>query len=507
MRQKTVGERIAAGYAVILLLLIAVAGLGSLALSRSSATFKEAILAQGKGLTGALKQRRAISSAQADYLRYLLTSDDKALAEKEIKLVQAREALAELRDTSATPEIRAGWGEVLTLLNAWDETAMTAVAAQAAGRHEEALRIREERSRPMREKLDDLATRLGDAEVTRSNETSRAASESAARTTSGLLLITLLAVAAAGLIGWRVTRSITMSLRDTIATLASAASEIVASTTQQAAGAAEEATAVQETSTTVDEIKQTSQLSSQKARRVAEASQKCVQVSQDGRRAAEESVRGMEETKVRMETIAERILALSERAQAIGDVIAVVNDLAEQSNLLAVNAAIEAAKAGDAGKGFGVVAVEVKALAEQSKQATSQVRGILNEIQKTTQSAVMAAEQGVKASETGVGLVTRSGEAIRLLSENLMDSAQAAQQILASSEQQAAGMDQVVLAIRNIQQASSQNMASTRQVERAAQDLNELTRRLKTLISSDDPDRPARPRPREAFRPIPTVEG
>jgi methyl-accepting chemotaxis protein len=190
-----------------------------------------------------------------------------------------------------------------------------------------------------------------------------------------------------------------------------------------------------------------------------------------------------------MEAIAERILALSEQGQAIGEIIASVNDLAEQSNLLAVNAAIEAARAGEAGKGFAVVAAEVKALAEQSKQATAQVRGILNEIQRATQAAVMAAEQGVKASEAGVGTAAKVGDAIRLLTESVTESAQAAQQILVSAQQQAAGMDQIALAMQNIQQASTQNMASTRQVERAAQDLNELAGRLKALVAASGNER------------------
>src|SRR5262249_12708696 len=135
--------------------------------------------------------------------------------------------------------------------------------------------------------------------------------------------------------------------------------------------------------------------------------------------------------------------------------------------------------------GFAVVAAEVKALADQSKQATAQVRGILSEIQRATQSAVMAAEQGVKTSDAGVALAERSGESIRFLSESLTESAQADQQILVSIQQQATGMDQIALAMRNVQQASTQNMASTKQVEGAAQDLNTLARRLRTLIASN----------------------
>jgi len=186
-----------------------------------------------------------------------------------------------------------------------------------------------------------------------------------------------------------------------------------------------------------------------------------------------------------LEDAVEAVYAIAPALKVFGDsLIATVNDVAEQSNLLAVNAAIEAAKAGEAGRGFAVVAAEVKALAEQSKQATAQVRGILGEIQRATQAAVMAAEQGVKASEAGAGVAGRAGEAIRLLSESLTESAQAAQQIVVSVEQQSVGMDQVALAMQNIQQASAQNLASTRQVDRAAQDLNELARELTALVTA-----------------------
>jgi len=265
--------------------------------------------------------------------------------------------------------------------------------------------------------------------------------------------------------------------------IATAIAEILAATTQQAAGVAEEATAVQETSTTVDEIKQTARVVTEKTKAVTEAAQQNAQVALDGQQAVEESIRGIQETKSRMETLAERILSLSEQAQAIGEITATVNDLAEQSNLLAVNAAIEAAKAGEAGRGFAVVATEVKNLAEQSKQATIQVRGILQEIQRATQAAVMAAEQGVRAAEAGMAVTGNAGEAIRVLAQGVKNSSQAAQQILASTQQQAVGMDQVALAMQNIQQASGQNMASTRQVERVAQDLKALAAQLTELAA------------------------
>lgn len=277
-------------------------------------------------------------------------------------------------------------------------------------------------------------------------------------------------------------REVNKELLEGISVLASSSSEILASTTQVAAGAAESATAVSQTSTTVDEVKQTALVSSQKARYVSDSAQRSAQISANGKALVEESIAGMSRIREQMEVVADSIVRLSEQSQAIGEIIASVNDLAEQSNLLAVNAAIEAAKAGEQGRGFAVVAQEVKSLAEQSKQATAQVRAILGDIQRATNSAVLATEQGSRAVEAGMKQSAQAGESIRQLADSIAEAAQAATQIAASSQQQTVGMDQVALAMENIKQASAQNAASTKQSETAAQNLYALGQRLKQLV-------------------------
>ena len=153
-----------------------------------------------------------------------------------------------------------------------------------------------------------------------------------------------------------------------------------------------------------------------------------------------------------------------------------------QSNLLAVNAAIEANKAGEHGRGFSVVAQEVKNLAEQSKKATAQIRSLLGDIQKGTNIAVLATEQGSKAVESGVRQSREAGDAIRQLAESIGENPAAANQIAVSAQQQMVGMDQLALATANIKETTSQNMESTRQAEIAAQSLHELANKLKQLV-------------------------
>lgn len=276
-------------------------------------------------------------------------------------------------------------------------------------------------------------------------------------------------------------RSMQREVQEGVNVLATSASEIFTATAEIAAGATETATAVSQTTATAEEVKQTAQVSAQKAGNVADIAQRAAQSAQTGRKAIDESIAGMQHIREQMELIAETVVRLSEQSQAIGEIISSVNDLAEQSNLLAVNASIEAAKAGEHGKGFGVVAHEIRNLATQSKESTAQIRTILNDIQRATTATVMAAEQGSKAVETGVNQVNQSGDAIRTLAESIVAAAQAATQITASTQEQLIGIDQVAIAIQNILQASKQNATATQQAETGAKNLNQLGQNLKAV--------------------------
>lgn len=268
-----------------------------------------------------------------------------------------------------------------------------------------------------------------------------------------------------------------------ISLLGSSSSEILAATTQVSAGISETATAISQTTTTVEEVRQASQLSNDKASKVAENAKHNANASKIGTDAVDKTISTIHQVQSQIEAIASTIVRLSEQSQQIGGIIASVNDVADQSNLLAVNASIEAAKAGEHGKGFAVVAEEIKNLAHLSKQATTQVRTILIDVQKATNSAVMATEQGSKAVADGVNQSKQAGESINILSKSVIESVQAASQIVASSKQQNVGMDQVSLAITNINQAGAENAASMKQAEKAAQDLAELGNKLKDLVN------------------------
>jgi methyl-accepting chemotaxis protein len=270
--------------------------------------------------------------------------------------------------------------------------------------------------------------------------------------------------------------------RQTTHDLSAAAAEILAATTQQATGANEQSAAISQTTTTVDEVKVISEQAVQRAQEVVDASQRTVQVSRSGTEAVQETIGSMAQIKARVEGIAENILALSAQTQQIGEIIATVNDIAAQSNILALNASVEAARAGEHGKGFAVVAAEVRNLAEQSKQATAQVRAILSDIQNGINATVMATEEGTKVVDQGLELAGQTGAVIEQLGGTINEAAQAATQMRAGGQQQATGVEQIALAMQNINQATTQSLTSIRQAEKAAQDLNDLALSLTEVI-------------------------
>ncbi len=274
------------------------------------------------------------------------------------------------------------------------------------------------------------------------------------------------------------------AIRGAVNRLSDACQEITSTTAQQAAGSQQQATAITETVATVEQISQTAEQAAERANVVAQSARRAEEVGQNGQQAVQNSVAAMGQVKIEVESIAQSILALSERAQAIGEIIATVSDIAEQTNVLALNAAVEASRAGEHGKGFSVVAGEVKSLAEQSKKATVQVRQILGEIQQAMNQTVLSTEQGNKSTSTAEEVVAAAGDTIRSLTETLTQSVRLAMQISASANQQAAGLVELNLGIKNIDTVAKQNVVAINQIEEAATRLTGLSHELASLTST-----------------------
>jgi len=269
--------------------------------------------------------------------------------------------------------------------------------------------------------------------------------------------------------------------RAATADLNAAAAEIRASAQEQAASVEQQFAAVQETAATMDQITQSGAQTAKRATEVIATAQATAQTSRQGLRAVSDTAKAMDAIREQAEAVAGNIVSLSEKTQTIGDIIETVNDISERTHLLALNAAIEAAAAGESGRSFSVVASEMKLLADQAKAATGQVRGILGEIQRGINTSVMLTEEAVKRAATGKTRSDTTQRTIEEITAKVEESTQVFQQIVASTNQQQLGIEQVVGALQNIRQASQQTAAGTRQVESASANLTELAQALMAL--------------------------
>ena len=271
-------------------------------------------------------------------------------------------------------------------------------------------------------------------------------------------------------------------LREAALTLDRRSGEILGSVSRQAAMASQQAAAINETSTTASEIAQTSKQATQHADSVIDMTKRSDDLSQEGLQTVEEAVKASASLGEQVNKIAASMTGLSDRTLQVGEIIASVKDLAEQSNLLALNASIEASKAGEHGRGFAVVAMEMRNLAEQSKQAAVQIRAILQEIQRSARDAADATDEGAKRATAAMGLARSAGEAIEGLAMVIRESAVAARQIANNTRQQTIGVDQMVNAIAELSQAINESAEGTRTIEGGTAALSEISKQLAAAV-------------------------
>lgn len=265
--------------------------------------------------------------------------------------------------------------------------------------------------------------------------------------------------------------------------LARVSGEIFSSSTHQGESATRQAASVSETGATVAELRETFKQAAERAQAVIDLAKRSEESTSTGRKAVEDTVKAMESIRDQVMAISKTMIGLVERTNQIRTIIDAVNDLAEQSNVLALNAAIEAAKAGDHGRGFGVVAREVRSLSERSKDSTAQVRSILQDIEKASRDALAVIEEGTRKTQIGTELASRAGESIGLLDNAIGESSTAAKQIAASTRQQAVGVEQIWQAMRDIDRAVNESATGIRQLEGASRNMRDLSDQMTQLVA------------------------
>jgi len=286
------------------------------------------------------------------------------------------------------------------------------------------------------------------------------------------------------------------SIKELITEISTVSKDAASAMAHLASSAAEQAAAVSETASTVEEMEQAGKSAAGNANEIVEASSRTTEVSISGRQAVESASRIILLIKDSSQEMSERSKNLLASVEEIGNIISSVNAIAEQSKILAVNASIEAAKAGEYGVGFAVVAQEVKELAQQSKEATLEITGTLTAIRQAIELMVDTAQSGAKRTEEGVKMVGNAGAIVNDLSEAIRENSDFANVIATNVSQQSLGLTQIAAAIDQINSTALENQDITKKVEKSTKQMTGRLDELDTLIgmwkteTDVDPDAP-----------------
>jgi methyl-accepting chemotaxis protein len=266
--------------------------------------------------------------------------------------------------------------------------------------------------------------------------------------------------------------------------ISSASKDVAGTMTNLASSASEQAAAVTETAATVEQLDQAGKNVADNANQIVEAAEKTTEASIRGREAVNTTNEIILRIKDDSQDISDKSRKLVSAVEEVGNIIRSVNGIAEQSKILAVNASIEAAKAGEYGSGFAVVAQEVKDLAQQSKDATKEITGTLTSIRQAIESMVETAQQGKDRTEKGVKMITNAGAIMNDLSEAIRENSDFANMIASNIKQQTVGLTQIATSIEQINTTAVENQNISRKVSLATSQMTESFDLLTEMVGN-----------------------
>ena len=272
-------------------------------------------------------------------------------------------------------------------------------------------------------------------------------------------------------------------LGDSATQLVSAANEVATASEQMSRGSKDQTDQMSQVSAAIEEMTANIVESSKNAGEAADGAKAASDTATGGGQVVSETMRGMERIAGVVRGSAESIGKLAQSADQIGEIVGVIDDIADQTNLLALNAAIEAARAGEQGRGFAVVADEVRKLAERTGKATGEITQMIKGIQDETREAVQAMEKGVQEVDSGRELADKAGNSLSeivTMSQRVMDMVQ---QIASASDEQSSAAEQISKSVENVSSIARESASGAAQSAAAAEELNRQAEGMQKMVS------------------------
>ncbi len=273
-----------------------------------------------------------------------------------------------------------------------------------------------------------------------------------------------------------------LKITESIQATASASAQISSSAEEMAAGAQEQSSQAHEIASAIEQMTSTILQTSRNASGAADNAKNAGETADSGGKVVGTTIEGMNRIATVVSTTAETVQKLGDSSKQIGEIIQVINDIADQTNLLALNAAIEAARAGEHGRGFAVVADEVRKLAERTTKATKEIADMIKQIQTDTNGAVNSINAGNEEVEKGKLLAEEAGSSLNRIIAATISVVDDIAQVATGSEEQSTTAEQISRSIEGISSVANQTASATQQIARASEDLSVLTENLQDMI-------------------------